>query len=249
MVRSEQVNLEDIKAKCPELVDVHWEKANSIYSHLTTIRAPSPSTGRYEKQSPFQMLFGLGDVDYDRLAHVLFYGNPIVNGSHEFLGLGPFFDTLDTSEAQCAANVLDGGGSGRHNTSIYLITWGPQTAYLAGHEDDSIRCGLVIEDWRYVVRTCNIDLDCGEPDLIGIMTRMMLRLPTLALCHPFRDYEKENGKPEHRVAFYMASRTAKLYSRQVARATDEAIPNPLLYCRGLPIRETAALRYDEPRVL
>lgn len=243
------MNIEDIKAKCPELVDVHWEKGNSIYSHLTAIRAPSPSIIRYEKQSPFQMLFGLGDVDYDRLAHVLFYGDPIVNGPWEFQGLGPFFSTMDTSEAQCAANVLDGGGSGRHNTSIYLVTWGPQTAYLAGHEGDSIRCGLVIPDWRYVVRACNIDLDCGEPDLIGIMTRMMLRLPTLALRHPFSDYEKENGEPEHRVAFYMAPRTAKLYTHQAARASDQGEPNPLLYFRGLPIRETPALRYDEPRVL
>jgi hypothetical protein len=248
VVWSEQVNINDIKAKCPELVDVHWEKANSVYSHLATMRMPSPSVLRYEKPAPpFQMIFSLGDVDHDRLAHVLFYGNPIVNGPWEFQGLGAFFSTLDTNEAQCAANVLDGGGSGQHNTSIYLVTWGPRTAYLAGHEGDSIRCGLVIEDWRYVARICNIDLDCGEPDLITMMVRAMLRLPT-ARPRPVGDLAEAGEGPIYRMAFYMAPRTAKIWSEQMEVYPRNAVDQQG-HLRGIPIRKTSALRYDEPRVL
>ena len=86
-----------------------------------------------------------------------------------------------------AVNILDAGGTGSDNASVYLVVWGDQTVYCpfpkgskAGltHEDlgeqtvynsDGTRLqafatryqwknGLVVKDWRYVVRICNIDI-------------------------------------------------------------------------------------------
>ena len=122
-------------------------------------------------------------------AETMFYGNPGTDPK-KFLGLAPRYGDLS---ADNAVNILDAGGSGSDNASVYLVVWGDQTVYCpfpkgskAGltHEDlgeqtvynsDGTRLqafatryqwknGLVVKDWRYVVRICNIDIS----DLIGV---------------------------------------------------------------------------------
>ena len=122
-------------------------------------------------------------------AETMFYGNPGTDPK-KFLGLAPRYGDLS---ADNAVNILDAGGSGSDNASVYLVVWGDQTVYCpfpkgskAGltHEDlgeqtvynsDGTRLqafatryqwknGLVVKDWRYVVRICNIDIS----DLVGI---------------------------------------------------------------------------------
>jgi hypothetical protein len=116
-------------------------------------------------------------------ATTMFYGNPGVDPK-QFLGLAARYSSLSAANAQ---NILSAGGSGSDNTSIYLVVWGDNTVYCpfpkgskAGlvHEDlgeqtvynsDGTRMqalatryqwknGLVVKDWRYVVRICNIDV-------------------------------------------------------------------------------------------
>lgn len=116
----------------------------------------------------------------------LIYGNTVANAA-QFMGLAPFYNSLSTSTARNAANVIDGGGTGSSNTSIWLIGWSEGTIYCvyprqgqAGllHEDkgdtvpgyDSLgnrfeaytsyyrwRGGLVPQDWRNAVRIANLD--------------------------------------------------------------------------------------------
>lgn len=75
------------------------------------------------------------------------------------------------------------------------------------------KCGLAIEDWRYAVRFCNIDVsnlvaNTSAADLIETMSRMIDRLPT-----------KSGIKP----AFYM-NRTAKsILKLQAARKSANAV--------------------------
>jgi hypothetical protein len=111
------------------------------------------------------------------------YGNPVAD-PRQYLGLSPRYSSLAGGNAQ---NIIDAGGTGTDNTSIWLIGWGDQTVFLtfpknskAGltHKDlgeipvqdgnggwyQALATlytwdnGLVVKDWRYAVRIANIDV-------------------------------------------------------------------------------------------
>ncbi|WP_017773840.1 major capsid protein [Paraburkholderia kururiensis] len=121
-----------------------------------------------------------------QMAQTMFYGNTAVN-PERFMGFAPRFNTVTTSNAQTAANVIDAGGTQSTNTSIWIVVWGPNTAHgifpkgkISGlqHRDlgewplsdangnlyQGYRThfkwdmGLTVRDWRYVVRIANIDV-------------------------------------------------------------------------------------------
>ena len=150
-------------------------------------------------------------------AETLFYGNPGTDPK-KFLGLAPRYSDLG---ADNAVNILNAGGSGSDNSSVYLVVWGDNTVYCpfpkgskAGltHEDlgeqtvynsDGTRLqafatryqwknGLVVKDWRYVVRICNIDVSdligqsstqasTASTALIKLMARALYRIPNMAM--------------------------------------------------------------------
>lgn len=56
------------------------------------------------------------------MAQTVFYGNSQL-APEEFTGLAPRYSSLSASVAN-SRNVLDGGGTGSDNTSIWLIGWG-----------------------------------------------------------------------------------------------------------------------------
>ena len=56
------------------------------------------------------------------------YGDPSVDPT-QFLGLAPRYSTVNTSNAANALNVIDGGGTGSVNTSIWLITVSPSALH------------------------------------------------------------------------------------------------------------------------
>lgn len=150
-------------------------------------------------------------------ASTLFYGNPGTDPK-QFLGLAPRYSSLSATNAQ---NILSAGGSGSDNTSVYLVVWGDQTVYChfpkgskAGliHEDlgeqtvynsDGTRLqayatryqwknGLVVKDWRYVVRIANIDVSdligqtgtqaaSAATNIVKLMARSLYRIPNMAM--------------------------------------------------------------------
>lgn len=63
-----------------------------------------------------------------QMASTLMYGNTAVN-PERFTGFAPRYNTVDTSVAQSAANVIDAGGTGSDNTSMWIITWGANTTH------------------------------------------------------------------------------------------------------------------------
>lgn len=120
------------------------------------------------------------------MASTIVYGSTAVN-PERFTGLAPRYNTVSTATAQTANNVIDAGGTGSDNTSIWIVNWGPETMHgifpkgsTAGliHQDkgehrvyDSANrpywalvdhykweCGLTVRDWRYAVRIANIDV-------------------------------------------------------------------------------------------
>ncbi len=122
-----------------------------------------------------------------QMAQTLFYGNTQTN-PERFLGLAPRFSTVNPANANNAVNVIDGGGTGSTNTSIWLICWGQTTAHgifpkgkKAGLNMEDVTtpapvldpngnpyqayqthykwdCGLTVRDWRFIVRIANIDV-------------------------------------------------------------------------------------------
>ena len=118
------------------------------------------------------------------MAGALFYGNPSTD-PRQFLGLQTRFSAI--AGAGNGANILDAGGLGTNNASIYLVVWGDQTVFCpfpkgstAGlqHQDlgeESVpdannnfyqalrtlyqwKNGLAVKDWRYIVRIANINI-------------------------------------------------------------------------------------------
>jgi hypothetical protein len=94
---------------------------------------------------------------------------------------------LNGNTAQTAANVIDMGGTGSTNTSIWILTWGADTlhgifpkgkttglqhedmgvwpvqdangnTYMAYRDHFKWELGMSVRDWRYAVRLCNIDV-------------------------------------------------------------------------------------------
>ena len=124
------------------------------------------------------------------MASTIFYGNTATN-PERFMGLAPRYSTI--SGATNGQNIIDAGGTGSDNTSIWLVVWGKNTAHgifpkgsKAGlvHEDLGLidafdssnnryrayadhwqwKCGLTVRDWRYVVRAANIDVSNLEAE-------------------------------------------------------------------------------------
>lgn len=122
-------------------------------------------------------------------AETLIYGDTSLN-SERFMGLAPRYS--DPS-AENGGNIINGGGSGSDNTSIYLVVWSPLTAHCiypkgskAGitHEDKGqvtledaqggkyegyrthykMSPGFTLRDWRYAARIANIDVSALTKD-------------------------------------------------------------------------------------
>jgi hypothetical protein len=121
------------------------------------------------------------------IVQTIFYGNTRVNPS-TFMGFSPFYNTVNTATADNAANVLNGGGTGSSNASLWLIGWGEDSISLlyprgsqAGLEvedrGDGVpgydsfgnpfpayttlfhqEIGLMPKDWRYASRLANLDV-------------------------------------------------------------------------------------------
>jgi len=59
------------------------------------------------------------------MAQTMFYGNPATDPK-EFLGLSGRYSQLAAGNGQ---NIIDGGGAGADNTSIWLVVWGDNTVF------------------------------------------------------------------------------------------------------------------------
>lgn len=127
-----------------------------------------------------------------QMAQTLFYGNTRTN-PERFLGLTPRYASLDPTVALSAENVIDGGGTGSDNTSIWFIGWSANTVHgffpkgsKAGLSQNNLGeqtlfddnggkyqgyrdhfkwdLGLSLRDWRYCSRICNVDVSAITTD-------------------------------------------------------------------------------------
>ncbi|MBI6912493.1 MULTISPECIES: major capsid protein [Pseudomonas] len=119
----------------------------------------------------------------NKSARYMFYGNTQTE-PQAFLGLAPRYNSL---AAESGRNIVDSGGTGSTNTSIWIVTWGELTTHLlypkgsvagfqhqfkgeetvkddVGGEFQAYRdyfkwdIGMSVRDWRANVRVANIDV-------------------------------------------------------------------------------------------
>lgn len=150
----------------------------------------SGNIARYRRSEDVAFIEGMGQT----MVQTQFYGNSAANPA-EFNGFSSFYNTVSTATQLNAANVIDAGGTGSSNLSIWLICHGERTVFnvyprgsKAGIQswdtgDDvpgldnlgnpfrafrtgfQFQAGLCPMDWRQVARIANID--CTAAGLLG----------------------------------------------------------------------------------
>lgn len=117
------------------------------------------------------------------VAATLIYGNDNT-APEEFTGFAPRFNSLSAANG---GQIVDAGGTGADNTSVWFVTWGDNQAHMLypagtaagvtrqdkgeqrtvdGNGDPYFvmeelfrqHAGLTVRDWRYLSRVCNIDV-------------------------------------------------------------------------------------------
>jgi hypothetical protein len=208
------------------------------------------------------------------VATKLFYGNTAAD-PEEFMGLAPRFDDLGAPNGN---QIVDAGGTGNDNTSIWFVTWGERQAcllypkgtmagvqredmgeqrvldaegspYYAMEEKFTWHIGLAVKDWRYVSRIANIDVSDVAAGSVALYDFMR------------KAYYKLQNR---RVA---GGKLAIYCNRDILEALDALATNAgatdsfirlkpmeiegkeVMSYRGIPIREVDALLNTEARVV
>lgn len=208
------------------------------------------------------------------VASKIFYGDT-ASDPEEFMGLAPRFNDLSAANGN---QIIDAGGTGSDNTSIWFVTWGDNqcnliypkgtqagiqredhgeqrvtdsngNAYYAKEEKFTWHVGMAVKDWRYVSRVANVDVSD-------------MRAGSVALYDFMRKayYQLQNRR--------VAGGNIAIYcNRDVLEALDALGTNSgasdnfvrlkpmeiegkeVMTYRGIPIRETDALLNSEARVV
>jgi len=207
------------------------------------------------------------------VADKMFYGNT-ASDPEEFMGLAPRFNDLSAANGN---QIIDAGGTGTDNTSMWFVTWGDNqcnllypkgtqagvqredkgeqrvvdgdgNAYYAMEELFTWHVGLAVKDWRYVSRVANIDVSNMAAGSVALYDFMRKAY-----------YQLQN----RRVA---GGKLCIYCNRDVLEALDALATNAgasdsyirlkpmeiqgeeIMTYRGIPIRETDALLNTEARV-
>lgn len=207
-------------------------------------------------------------------ANKVFYGNS-ASDPDQFMGLAPRFNSLS---APNGGQIIDAGGTGSVNTSIWFVTWGDMqcnllypkgtqagvqredmgqqrvldgsgNAYYAMEEKFTWHLGMSVKDWRYVSRIANIDTAALAAGTVTLYDFMR------------KAYYKLQNR---RVA---GGKLAIYCNRDVLEALDALATNAgasdsfirlkpmeiegkeVMTYRGIPIRESDAILNTEARVV
>ena len=210
----------------------------------------------------------------NEVASKIVYGNS-ASDPEEFMGLAPRFNSLSAPNGN---QIVDAGGTGSDNTSIWFVTWGDNqcnllypkgsqagvqrvdhgeqrvidgngNAYYAMEEKFTWHIGMSVKDWRYVSRVANVDVSSMEAGSVALYDFMR------KAYYKLQNRRVAGGK----IAIYC--------NRDVLEALDALATNAgasdsfvrlksteiegaeVLTYRGIPIRETDAILNNEARVV
>jgi hypothetical protein len=206
-----------------------------------------------------------------QMAETLFYGDTKKH-PQRFMGLAPRYNSLS---AESGKNIVNAGGEGNTNTSIWLVCWGENTAHgiypkgsKAGFQHHDLGevtledvnkgkyqgyrthykwdCGLTVRDWRFISRIANIDVR----DLAGTSCTDPADLIDLMIDAYYKIPNMNMGKP----VFY-CNRTILSYLHKQARKDanvnlylDNVEGRPIVRFLGIPIRQCDQIKNIEATV-
>lgn len=207
------------------------------------------------------------------LATALFYANE-ATAPEKFTGLSPRFNSLSAANAE---NIIDAGGTGTDNTSIWLVVWGPNTVH--GIIPKGSNAGIQVED-KGQVTIENIDGAGGRMEAYRTHYRLDAGITVrdwryiVRICNIDKSDLTKNaatgadlidlmtqalelvpslnfGRP----VFYTSRRIRSFLRRQitakVANSTlsmDEVSGRKVVTFDGVPVRRVDALAADEARI-
>ena len=209
----------------------------------------------------------------NKAARYMFYGNTS-SEPEAFLGLSPRYND---KSAESGANIIDAGGTGSTNASLWFVTWGEMTTHLlypkgsvAGFQhrnlgEDTVMdalggeyqayrdhfkwdIGMSVRDWRANARVANIDVSTLTAD--GATGSKLIELMIKAY------YLLENPmQGEGRTVIY-ANRTLQTFlhlqamnSKNVNLTIGEYAGKKIPEFLGIPIKRVDALLNTEARVV
>ena len=161
-------------------------------------------------------------------ARVMFYGDS--SNPAEPVGLCHYYNkysTASTPKTDSAFNVINGGGNGSDNTSVWFVTWGPTTVHgiypaasTAGFSENFLGehtatdaegkqfqilrthyqwdMGFCVRDWRAAVRIANIDMS----NLMGYDGTAADLLKLFHKAYYRLKYRKYSGQTTGRTCIY-----------------------------------------------
>ena len=180
------------RAKRTQVEDVTGfiEGLSTVDERLTELE---PNVNAFRLQEAEAFMESLGQT----MASSIIYEDADANPDR-FTGLAPRFNDLS---AQNGNQIIDAGGTGSDNTSIWFVTWGPAACqliypqgtsagvtrkdlgsqrvhdengdpYFALEEKFTVHLGVSVRDWRKVVRIANIDVSELEAGNVDIYDLM-----------------------------------------------------------------------------
>lgn len=176
------------------------------------------------------------------MAGTMIYGSPA--NPEEFVGLANRYNDLSAANGQ---NILDAGGTGSDNSSVWLCGWGDRSIYAVfpkgsnaglqhqnlGVDDvedsdgNSFRAykdlykwknGIALKDWRYVCRIANIDVS----DLAGLTGTQAVTASTFITKMMSRAIDRLPSLKGVRPVFY-ANRTILSLLRVAAQDKSNSV--------------------------
>lgn len=211
-------------------------------------------------------------------ATTMFYGNP-ASDIKQYLGLSTRYSLKAGGNGQ---NIIDAGGTGSVNTSVWLIVWSDQTVFCtfpkgssAGlqHKDlgeesvqdasggwyQALRTlyqwdnGLVVKDWRYAVRICNIDTtnlttESTAADILKLMIKAIARIPSLKMGRPVF-YMNRTVKEMLEIQALGKNGASSGVINNVVLDDTGKLSQQLTSFRGIPLRTCDQLLNTEARVV
>lgn len=208
------------------------------------------------------------------MGETLLYGNARDTPA-AFTGFSPRFNDIAQTNPANKRNILDAGGTGNNNTSIWMVVWHKDTVHgiyprgtKAGLQIRNLgeatkedtgglmhqvlrthfewNAGVTVRDWRAIVRIANIDTTALTKDASAGADLFDLLAQAAELLP-----RKTSG----RVAIY-ANRTISSFLRRqsvkgtnVRITTDEQGGRTVTKFDGIPIRRVDALLNTESRVV
>jgi len=209
----------------------------------------------------------------NKAARYMFYGNT-ASEPEAFLGLSPRYND---KSAESGANIIDAGGTGSTNASIWFVTWGELTTHLlypkgsvagflhkflgedtvtdgAGGEYQAYRdhfkwdIGMSVRDWRANVRIANIDVSTLSTD--GSAGAKLIDLMVKGY------YQLDNPEQGEGRTIIYANKTMQTFlhlqamnSKNVNLTLGEYAGKKIPEFLGIPIKRVDALLNTEARVV